>query len=213
VAGVGAYGMLDNRFYGKLALCRNTHVNSITDSTNVIDNYAPYWRLAWQTHLQGGYLMLGTYGLHARVLPEAEKTDSGIGDPTAAYTDTALDFQYERSLSSQDSLVVHGSWGAEKRKDVDAEGAYLMGNDSDWHFAKPDVEYNLDGRWRPGLAFFTTDTGDDNIDSEGYTLDLSYFPWENMQLQAQYSGYNRFDGESSSASDNNSLYLLLWLMI
>ena len=54
--------------------------------------------------------------------------------------------------------------------------------------------------------------------TRGYILELNYLPWLNTKLQAQYVGYERFDGGSTnydgsgrSASDNNTLYVLAWL--
>ena len=49
---------------------------------------------------------------------------------------------------------------------------------------------------------------------EGYILNFSYWPWQNLQLAAQYTGYTRFnggpdnyDGSGRNASGNNTFYL------
>ena len=40
----------------------------------------------------------------------------------------------------------------------------------------------------------------------------SWFPtWFNARQSLQYTTYNKFDGTSVDASDNNTLVLLLWL--
>jgi len=213
VAGTGAYGMFDNHFYGKFTLYRNTNINGAAGNTNVISGVAPYWRLAYQTDLSGGYLMVGTYGISANVRPLAMATNTGIGGPLGKYTDTAIDFQYEHYMSNDNSLVMHGSYTHESRTDVDANGAYLANNKSTWKFSKFDMEYNLRGQWRPGVSVFSTNTGADNLDSAGYAVDVSYFPWENVQLQALYTGYTKFDGSSNQAGNNNSVYLLLWIVL
>jgi len=213
VGGVGAYGMLNNHFYGKLSLYRDTSINGAEGNENIIEGVAPYWRLAYQTDLDNGYLMLGTYGISASVKPAAFATNTGLGGPTAKYTDTAIDFQYERYLSSDNSLVFHGSYTHEKRTDVDSDGAYLQGKNTNWNFSKLDAQYNLKGRWRPGVSFFNADTGIDNLDTTGYSVELSYFLWENVQLQALYTAYSKFDGASNNASDNNSTYLLFWVVL
>ena len=47
---------------------------------------------------------------------------------------------------------------------------------------------------------------------------IDFMPWQNLRLQAQYVAYNKFNGASSSyvagrnASDNNTFYLLTWLL-
>ena len=40
----------------------------------------------------------------------------------------------------------------------------------------------------------------------------SWFPtYFNARLSLQYTMYNKFDGNSVNAADNNTLFLLLWL--
>ena len=46
-------------------------------------------------------------------------------------------------------------------------------------------------------------------------MNFSYWPWQNLQLAAQYTGYTRFngaqnnyDGAGRNASSNNTVYLL-----
>jgi hypothetical protein len=213
VNGVGSYAMFGNHFYGKVSLYRSSQVAGAADQTNVFDGAVPYWRLAWQTNLGSSYLMIGTYGISADVLPLAEETGNGVGGPTSTYRDAAIDFQYEQPFSGENSIVVHGSYTDETRNDLAADGSFLAGNNGKWKFTKLDAEYNLAGRWRPGIAVFGSNTGSDNLDSSGYILDASYFPWENLQLELQYSGYNKFDGATANASDDNSIYLLLWLVM
>ena len=49
--------------------------------------------------------------------------------------------------------------------------------------------------------------------------ELDYLPWLNTRFTAQYVAYTKFNGASSNydgsgrgASDNNTLYLLAWLV-
>jgi len=59
-------------------------------------------------------------------------------------------------------------------------------------------------------------TGNFNGDprSAGYIANFSYWPWQNLQLAAQYTAYTRFNGGSTNydgagrnASANNTVYL------
>ena len=59
-------------------------------------------------------------------------------------------------------------------------------------------------------------TGNLNGDphSTGYIANLSYWPWQNLQLGAQYTAYTRFNGgninydsANRNASANNTMYL------
>jgi len=54
-------------------------------------------------------------------------------------------------------------------------------------------------------------------DTRGWMAEVNYLPWLNVKISAQYIAYNRFNGGGSNydgvgrnASDNNTLYLLLW---
>lgn len=216
VAGLGTYGMLDNTYYADVALYRSAFVNGTVGSTNTIDNAAPYWRLAWQHNFDNSYLMIGTYGIYAKVYPQAQATSSGngIGGPTSRYFDRAVDFQYEMPFAGpNNSLIVHGNYTDEARTDLDGSGNYSQGQDGRWKTGRIDTEFNIASRWRPAIAWFNTTTGNDNLNNSGFIGEISVFPWENLDLSIQYRDYTKFDGTTTKASDNNSLYLLAWLVI
>jgi hypothetical protein len=58
-------------------------------------------------------------------------------------------------------------------------------------------------------------------DSAGWVGEISYLPsgipnsdfpnWFNMRLSLQYTAYTKFNGSSAHASDNYTLFLLLWI--
>jgi hypothetical protein len=61
-------------------------------------------------------------------------------------------------------------------------------------------------------------TGRPNTD--GFVLELDYLPWHKAKVSFQYTIYNKFngarsnyDGSGRDASDNNTLYLLVWLLL
>lgn len=228
VAGLGAYGMYANQIYGELTLYRSAHQGLAAPgplSTNTIKGVAPYWRLAWQNAFGPNYLMVGAYGLSASLYP------NGISGDTDKYTDTALDAQYERQLGS-DMLTLRGTYIHEKR---DLDATFAAGgstNPSDkLHTWKLNAAYHIGGKYTLSAGYFRT-AGDTDLalygaspsatgspDSKGWILQATYLPWQNVQLSAQYTIYNKFNGASSNynglgrnASDNNTLYLLMWLM-
>ena len=60
-------------------------------------------------------------------------------------------------------------------------------------------------------------TGSPN--SNGFILEADYRPWDKTKISLQYTIYNKFNGAHSNydgfgrnASDNNTLYALVWLM-
>jgi hypothetical protein len=78
-----------------------------------------------------------------------------------------------------------------------------------------------------GQRFETTGTSDVALyggspNSSGWTGEITYVPsghaaemWFpdgiNARLSLQYTAYDEFNGTNAHASDNNTLYLLLWL--
>ena len=91
------------------------------------------------------------------------------------------------------------------------------------------AEYHFGNRYTGTFGWFDTGgTGDislyapaavsgsanGNPRGAGYILNFSYWPWQNLQLAAQYTGYTRFnggstnyDGSGRNATANNTLYL------
>jgi len=56
-------------------------------------------------------------------------------------------------------------------------------------------------------------------DSNGFVLEADYLPMEQLKFSLQYTLYNKFngahsdyDGSGRDASDNNTLYFLVWAM-
>jgi hypothetical protein len=64
------------------------------------------------------------------------------------------------------------------------------------------------------LYSLTTGSANGDPRSAGYIANVSYWPWQNLQLAAQYTAYTRFngaannyDGSGRNASGNNAIYL------
>ena len=241
VAGAGAYAMWDDHLYGAATIYRSEHLGSSQPNPGVdaggnplfnIAGVAPYWRLAWQQTMGNNYLMVGSYGMHANSTPGAVV---GLKDN---YTDVAGDFQYERVLPSlhNDVLTIHGTYLHESSKlnaTFDGEGA-----DQAPHVLQTlrgDAVYHFGNRYAATFGGFqTTGTSDatlygsgtsvtgsfsGNPKTNGYIANFSYWPVQNVQLGAQYTGYTRFDGAGKNydgsgrnANQNNSLYLVVWIV-
>jgi hypothetical protein len=76
--------------------------------------------------------------------------------------------------------------------------------------------FNTGGTVDPVLYAPGAVSGSANGDPRGagYLLNFSCWPWQNLQLVAQYTGYTRFnggstnyDGSGRNASANNTVYL------
>jgi hypothetical protein len=91
------------------------------------------------------------------------------------------------------------------------------------------AQYYWHNRFGPSVGYFLTTGSHDALlysnfpnaspGSSGWIRQLTYLPWQNVDPAAQYTIYSRFDcgsrnydGKGRSASDNDTLYLMLWLL-
>lgn len=232
VAGLGAYALWNNHLYGDVTLYRSAHLGGgqppDTNSSNTVDNLAPYWRFAWQQNWGKNYLEVGTFGLYAALYP------NGVSGDTDKYTDTALDAQYERTLENGNMLSLYATYIYEHQK---LDGSYAAGNatksSNHLNVFRLNGLYNLGHQLGFGLGYFLlngssngnfynedqvlTKSGSPN--TNGFIGQANYYPWENVRLSLQYTAYLKFNGASSNydgtgrdAVDNNTTYLLAWFV-
>jgi hypothetical protein len=86
-----------------------------------------------------------------------------------------------------------------------------------------DTKGSSDTNWYSGLAsqFDPTGTPPTDPNSNGYIFDIAYipfissqspvWPWANMRVGVQYTYYNKFDGDTVFAKNNNTLFAYLWV--
>src|SRR5438128_9533203 len=170
------------------------------------------------------YLSVGTYGMAASVFP------TGVEGPTNRFTDFAVDLAYMHSFGSN-SFTLDGTWIHEKQTWT-AGGAANPTNTL--RTFRMDAMYHIGTRYAFTLApFVTTGTSDTLLyapapvvgsrtgspKNDGLIAEVDVMPWQNMRLQFQYVAYGHFNGSSSNydgfgrrASDNNTLYILTWLL-
>jgi hypothetical protein len=231
VAGLGGYAMWNNHLYLAGTLYRSEHVggpqpNPGDGSTNNIRGVAPYWRLAWQGVTASGstQYMIGTYGMHMR-----NTAFTGPG-PQDSYTDFAIDTQIDRTLFRTDVLSFRGTYIHENSDLLASAQAGIAGFGSHHlNTFMANAEYHFGNRYTGTVGVFNTGgtvdpvlyapvsvSGSANGDPRGagYILNFSYWPWQNLQLAAQYTGYSRFnggstnyDGSGRNATANNTVYL------
>jgi len=231
VAGFGGYAMWNNHLYLDVTAYRSEHVggpqpNPGDGSTNNIRGVAPYWRLAWQGVTASGATQyeIGTYGMHMR-----NTAFTGPG-PQDSYTDFAVDTQIDRTLFRTDVLSFRGTYIYENSDLLASAQAGIAGFGS--HHLNTflaNAEYHFGNRYTGTVGVFNTGGTVDNVlyapgsvsgsangdpRGAGYLLNFSYWPWQNLQLAAQYTGYSRFnggstnyDGSGRNASANNTVYL------
>ncbi|HEV2273348.1 MAG TPA: hypothetical protein VGR96_04240 [Acidobacteriaceae bacterium] len=232
VAGLGGYGMWNNHLYADVTLYRSEHGGGPAPVQGTgyqynISGVAPYWRAAWQQTWGNNYLEVGTYGIYLNSYQGA------ISGPENRYVDPSFDFQYERPFGAN-LLDAHGTYIHEKANLgglVDAGSATTASNHLDT--VKLDSTFHWTNKYSATGAFFSTTgssdpllyaaaavTGSNNGSprTSGYIAQFGYWPVQNIDISVAYTGYTKFngaatnyDGAHRNASDNNTVYMALWL--
>jgi len=230
VAGFGGYMMWNNHLYADASLYRSGHVgnpqpNDGTQFGYNIRGLAPYWRVAWQQLTGKTQYEFGTYGMHMRSSPNA------ITGPEDDYTDFAFDTQIDRTVVRTDVLSWRATYIRENSNLLasTALGAASPGNHHLNTFLT-NAEYHFGNKYSGSFGWFDTSgtidsllftqsavSGSANGDprGSGYIANFSVWPWQNLQLSAQYTGYTKFNGGSTNydgagrnANGNNTVYLV-----
>ena len=239
VGGIGAYALWNQLIYAELTVYHTTKsglarpLGAGTRNDMVVDGIAPYWRFVLQHQWGAHYLSAGTYGIVARIFPGGR--DSG---PTDKFTDIAFDAQYQY-LAGRHALSAKTTWIHEKQDRDTGDAVGNAGNRSDTlntFRINADYFYHAPfGRLGGSLAFFSTTGDSDSLlyppgtvdgsrngspDSNGFILEADYLPLDKVRLALQYTLYNKFngarsnyDGSGRNASDNNTIYFGLTLLL
>jgi hypothetical protein len=240
VSGIGAYLFWDNMIYGEVSVYHSNESgpgqifkgNNVIDT--VLDGVAPYWRIALEHQWDKHCASIGTYGMVSKIFPGG--VDSG---PSDSFRDFAVDAQYQY-IGVEHVFSAQTTWIHENQ---DWSASFDQGGTADKtdHLNTYKLNLNYYHRGSMGdmggtLAYFSTcgdmDTGlypsggDTPIsrtskpDSSGFIYELNYVPSKWSKITLQYISYNKFDGARSNydgsgrdASDNNTFYFLLWLII
>lgn len=237
VAGLGAYTLWNDLVYAEVAMYRTAKDSSLfrlmslgVPKETVLDGGAPYWRVALQRESGPHSFAAGTFGLAAKVLTDRETPSLG----SDRFRDVGLDAFYQYI----DGPHIASFAAARIREKQDWRTAFeqgLVSNASDrLTTLRLTGKYFYQRKWGGALQYFrvrgTTDdlrynTGDaltgsqtGSPNSNGYVAELNYLPLQSVKLALRYTKYREFNGASGeympgrNASDNDSVYLLAWLM-
>jgi len=228
VAGLTAYSLWRDHVYLEAGAYRSAPVGITRplDSTaaGVLSGVAPYWRVAFPTTFGSQYLSVGTYGMSMKLFP------SGVSGPSNKFTDVAFDVSYLLPLGAN-SFTTDATWIHETQH-WDAGGTANARNTL--NTLRFDAMYHVGHQYAftvaPFLTTGTTDTllyapaqltgsrlGSPNF--SGVIGEVDVMPWQNLRMQFQYTYYGKFngsrtnyDGSGRNASDNNTVYVLFWLL-
>jgi hypothetical protein len=234
VAGLGMYAWIDDHFYAELsgytsAIVGGAHPLDSTQS-NVSHGLSPYWRLAYEQRWDRNSISVGTYGIDIKMHPGS---GTALQGPTNQYKDIAADVQYQ--FIGEDHLATVLVTYIHENQTLNASvlDQFAANTTNNLKTVRLTGEYSFQRRIGGSLGYFSTTGSTDTIlyaaapvtgsannspNSNGYIAEINYLPWLNTKLQLQYVGYQKFDGLKTNydgagrnASDNNTLYGLVWL--
>jgi hypothetical protein len=230
VAGAGAYGYFNNLVYLQVSGYRSINPNTLGRlgadpyGAPFIDGVAPYWRAAIEPHWGRHWLEFGTFGMYARVHPWMDDNTQAM--QTDRYTDIAFDAQYQYQGDNY-WITLRGTYIHEFQS---LNASFALGNaDNPSNTLNTlrvygSLTYGGDNRVVLGGQYFdtwgSTDASFYAGNTNGYVVELSYipymnsnaplWPWANARIGLQYTYYNKFDGTTVGAQDNNTLFLYAW---
>jgi hypothetical protein len=209
------------------------------DTAGPISGVAPYWRVAVEPHWGRNWFEFGTFGMSAAVRPWTGMTDAnGIQidqafAQTDRYTDIAFDSQYQYQ-GDNFWITLRGTYIHEIQSLTASINNGLSTNSSNALNSLKmyaSLAYGNDNRIVLSGQYFdvwgSTDSTvyADNVNfspnTNGFVAELAYipfisstapvWPWANMRVGLQYTYYNKFNGTTENAHDNNSLFLYAWV--
>jgi hypothetical protein len=241
VGGVGAYAYVNDVLYLEATAYRtldfraqNTLGADPFGSPGLLDGFAPYWRAALEPHWGNHYLMVGTFGMmtniHNWIDPTFAIGSTGTFSQTDKFTDIGFDTQYQYQGDNY-WITLRGSYIREFQQLDSTFGMGGSSNPADLLNSfrlVASLAYGADNRIvLTGQYFNTWGTADPILytnlvpDSDGWIAEIAYipfsaskapgWPWANARIGVNYTFYNKFNGTSIAASDNNTLFLHLWL--
>jgi hypothetical protein len=206
--------------------------------SNVIQGVSPYWRVAYERNWDRHSIEIGLYGADFKLLPGGSPAaPAPLHGPLNRFKDIAQDIQYqflgEADLVTLEATRIHetmsldASFGsgasANPSNTLTTSRAWVtyyrkrrLGGTLEYFSTNGSSDATLYPAAAPGTAGTVT-SGNGSPNTRGWIGEVNYLPWLNTKLTLQYTKYSKFNGGSGnydgvgrSASDNNTLYLLLW---
>jgi hypothetical protein len=207
------------------------------DGPGLIDGVSPYWRVALEPHWGPHTFMLGTYGMITNVRPWIDSTfltgTTGTLAQSDRFTDIGFDSQYQYQGSNY-WLTLRANYIREfQRLDASFNTGASANPTNELNSLRLTGSFAYGGDNRivlTGQYFNVWGTADVNAyanfasglspNSNGWMAEIAYipfgtgkapgWPWFNARLALQYVYYNKFDGTTIGAHDNNTLFLHAW---
>jgi hypothetical protein len=209
-------------------------------ASNVIQGWSPYWRLAYEHNWERHSIEAGLYGLNTKQFPGAGAPLQGASNHfNDVAEDVQYQFTGDEHLFSVEATHIHESMSLDAsfaagavsnpsnslntsritgtyyfRRKIGGSLGYFSTTGSTDAGLYPSIPAGATGNAAAGVI-----TSANNApDTQGWIAEVNYLPWLNTKLSVQYTAYNKFNGRGSNydganrnASDNNTLYLLVWV--
>jgi hypothetical protein len=205
----------------------------------LLGGVAPYWRVALEPHWGRHSLMVGTFGMYTDVHPWVDTSFATWSTATMPLSDRFTDIGFDTQYQYQGDnywVTLRGSYIREFQR-LDASFASMASanptNLLDSMKLQASFAYGADNRVvLTGQYFDIRGTSDPTLygldingnaltpNSNGWMAEIAYipfgasksfgWPWFNARIGLQYTYYNKFNGTTIGAHDNNTLFLHAW---
>jgi hypothetical protein len=211
------------------------------DAPGLFGGVTPYWRAAIEPHWGRHSFMLGTFGMFSDVHPWIDTSfasfSTSVFPLSNKFTDLGFDSQYQYQGDNY-WITLRGSYIREFQR-LDASFATLASSNPTDRLNSLKLQASLalgaDNRVVfTGQYFNIWGTADANLygidpatglaltpNSNGWIAEIAYipfdasksfgWPWFNARIGLQYTYYNKFNGATVGAQNNNTLFLHAWL--
>jgi hypothetical protein len=206
-------------------------------ASNVMSGLAPYWRVAYEYNRGAHSIEAGLYGAQFRLYPGA---GAPLRGPLNKFNDVAEDVQYQYVGDVHQVTVAGTHIHESMTLDASFANGGAANPTNNLSTTRVWANYYYRRKIGGTIAYFSTTGSSDaslypatfsapggnpgvvvsangSPDTRGWIAEVNYVPWLNVKISAQFTLYDKFNGGSSnydglgrSASDNNTLYLLLW---
>lgn len=230
VVGLTAYGLYDDTYYleagayqdsyARNGILKNLSFNG--DSVGVqaqdgsgnalpgiLDNTAPYVRVAVQHTFGNSFAMIGGYGSQMNISQASTtKLDK--------YTDIAIDGEYQYITDKHAlTLTARNTWETQTLNGSHAIDPTDVNLNQTLSIFSTMAAYVYDAKY--GITFGYNEASDTGYvssqDSSDYILQASYTPIQTIRLVAQEMIFTKLNGQTgSAASDNDTFSLGAWFM-
>ena len=206
------------------------------DAPGLIAGAAPYWRVALEPHWNNNWLMIGTFGMYTRVNPwvAAGTPSTATFSQVDSFTDFGYDAQYQyqgsnfwltlrgsyiREFQNLDASFTNGAAAnpTNRLNSLRLQGSLALGGDN---------RVVLTGQYfdtwgTPDPLLYSSLASGNSPNSNGWITEIAYipfgtsfapgWPWANLRLGLQYTWYDKFDGTTVGAHNNDTLFLHAWM--